>query len=103
MSVISNMKLPLVFQKAAIFLPEIPPVDVKLEVEDYETKVYEDGNNNAKREDGSICTTCGKIFDSPSKLKRHLSLSHFRRQIQDQYPESFARLQVVYLLYSSNC
>ena len=84
MSVIENMKFPLIFEKATISLPEIE--DIKVEVV------------SESEDEGNICTTCGKMFDSPSQLKRHLSLSHFRKPIQEQFAESFARLQVIYLV-----
>ena len=86
------LNLPVRGETTTITLPEIPPND------EYE---YEDENINTEGEKNHECRKCGQTFDSPSKLKRHLSLSHYRSHIQEHFPKSFKKFKVVIILYNN--
>ena len=86
------LNLPVRGETTTITLPEIPPKD------EYE---YEDEDINTEGEKNHECRKCGQTFDSPSKLKRHLSLSHYRSHIQEHFPKSFKKFKVVIILYNN--
>ena len=86
------LNLPVRGETTTITLPEIPPND------EYE---YEDENINTEGEKNHECRKCGQTFGSPSELKRHLSLSHYRSHIQEHFPKSFKKFKVVIILYNN--
>ena len=58
-------------------------------------KKSKDQNNNMNNRRNYDCATCGKKFKVVSKWLRHLSLSHFRTQLQELFHESFKRHKVI--------